>query len=92
MLILASSSIYRKELLSRIIEDYQIEFPNIDESKYDHEDAKTSAIRLALEKAEKIALTLPDSFIIGAIKLQNQITYKLTSPTTTRKLLSNSKN
>ena len=66
MLILASSSIYRKELLSRIIEEYQIEIPDIDESKYDHEDAKTSAIRLALEKAEKIALTLPDSFIIGA--------------------------
>ena len=66
MLILASSSIYRKELLSRIIENYQIKIPDIDESKYDHEDAKTSAIRLALEKAEKIALTLPDNFIIGA--------------------------
>jgi len=66
MLILASSSIYRKELLSRIIEDYQIEIPDIDESKYDHEDAKTSAIRLALEKADKISSAYPDSFIIGA--------------------------
>ena len=65
-IILASSSLYRKELLSRIVKDFIIISPDIDESKTDKENPSIAALRLANEKAKKIALTNPEAFIIGA--------------------------
>ena len=65
-IILASSSLYRKELLSRIVKDFIIISPDIDESKTDKENPSVAALRLANEKAKKIALTNPEAFIIGA--------------------------
>ena len=65
-IILASSSIYRKELLERLIPKFEIISPNIDESLVVGEDAKSTSLRLALLKAEKISLENKDAFVVGS--------------------------
>lgn len=65
-IILASSSVYRKELLERLIPKFEIISPNVDESQIKGEDAKTTAQRLALIKAERISLENKDAFVIGS--------------------------
>ena len=53
-IILASSSSYRRDLLLRIINDFDVISPNIDESMLSGEDARATALRLADEKAKKL--------------------------------------
>jgi septum formation protein len=53
--ILASSSIYRRDLLKRIINNFECISPDIDESQKINENAKEMAIRLSVEKAKKIS-------------------------------------
>ena len=53
-IILASSSVYRKELLARLIPTFEIISPLVDESTQDGESAKNSAIRIANLKAQKV--------------------------------------
>lgn len=65
-IILASSSIYRKELLERLIPKFEIISPNIDESQVVGEDAKSTSLRLALLKAEKVSLENKDAFVVGS--------------------------
>ena len=65
-LILGSSSKYRQELLSRLHLPFSIVNPNIDESIRAGETPVDTAMRLALEKAQHIALTHPEAIIIGA--------------------------
>jgi len=65
-IILASSSIYRKELLERLIPKFEIISPNIDESLVEGEDAKSTSLRLALLKAEKVSLENKDAFVVGS--------------------------
>ena len=65
-IILASSSIYRKELLERLIPKFEIISPNIDESIVEGEDAKSTSLRLALLKAEKVSLENKDAFVVGS--------------------------
>ena len=65
-IILASSSSYRRDLLLRIINDFDVISPNIDESMLSGEDARATALRLADEKAKKIAFDHPQAFVIGA--------------------------
>ena len=60
-IILASSSIYRKELLERLIPNFEIISPNIDESLVEGEDAKATSLRLALLKAERVSLEDKDA-------------------------------
>ena len=68
-LILASSSPYRRELLSRLHLDFSCQSPQIDETPLDGEKPQAYVQRLAREKASKIAqepvsythLTLPTS-------------------------------
>lgn len=65
-LILASSSIYRRDLLRRIVPVFEYSSPNIDESKKDGETAQQLVIRLATEKATILADRYPDCLIIGS--------------------------
>ena len=65
-LILGSSSKYRQELLSRLHLPFSVVSPNIDESIRVGETPVDTAMRLALEKAQYIALTHPEAIIIGA--------------------------
>ncbi len=64
-LILASSSPYRKELLQRLLLDFEVFSPDIDESQLADEHPKQTALRLAQLKAKKIAETHPEAIIIG---------------------------
>lgn len=65
-IILASSSVYRKELLARLHLPFISITPNIDESPKEYESPDQTAIRLAQEKAEAISLQYPDAIIIGS--------------------------
>jgi septum formation protein len=65
-LILASSSRYRKELLSRLGIPFETAIPDIDESARPGELPEATALRLAQEKAQEIARHGPDALIIGS--------------------------
>ncbi len=65
-LILASSSPYRKELLSRLGLDFETRTPNVDETPLGGESFVNTAIRLAREKALWIAKRHPEAIVIGA--------------------------
>ena len=64
--ILGSSSIYRTILLSKYLPDFISISPNIDESERPKEPAKDLSLRLALEKATKIASNRPKDIVIGS--------------------------
>jgi septum formation protein len=65
-LILASTSIYRSELLGRLKIPFQISAPDIDETSLPGESAKQVAWRLSREKAHAVAIHYPDALIIGS--------------------------
>ncbi|WP_136420183.1 Maf-like protein [Herbaspirillum sp. ST 5-3] len=65
-LILASSSKYRKELLSRLRLPFEILVPAIDEAPRIGETPETTALRLAKEKAFAVVQQTPDSLVIGS--------------------------
>lgn len=65
-LILASSSPFRKELLSRLHLPFDSISPDIDETRLDGETATNYVSRLAKEKAMAVAQDHRDSVIIGS--------------------------
>ena len=65
-LILASGSVYRKELLSRLRLPFDVIVPAIDETPLAGEAPEATALRLAREKARAVAKTTPDALIIGS--------------------------
>lgn len=64
-LILASSSIYRRELLTHLQIAFSCISPEVDETPLTNEQPQETALRLAQEKARKVALTNPKALIIG---------------------------
>ena len=65
-IVLASSSIYRKELLSRVINDFECISPDINEQQAPGETAREMALRLSIEKAKKVSeLVSQNTFVIG---------------------------
>jgi septum formation protein len=66
LLVLASSSIYRSELLGRLQLPFEIVAPNVDETPLPHESARATSVRLAQEKARAVAGNYPDALIIGS--------------------------
>ncbi|HJV72905.1 MAG TPA: Maf-like protein [Noviherbaspirillum sp.] len=65
-LILASSSKYRKELLSRLRLPFEVLVPNIDETPKIGEAPEQTALRLAREKAFAITSRVSGALIIGS--------------------------
>lgn len=65
-LILASSSRYRKELLSRLHLPFETAAPDIDETPLPNEAPELTALRLAREKAISIASGAPGALVIGS--------------------------
>ncbi len=63
---LASSSRYRRELLARLAIPFEHRSPDIDESRLPAEPPDALARRLARAKAEAIATTVPDAWVIGS--------------------------
>jgi septum formation protein len=66
LLVLASTSPYRRELLQRLQLPFEIAAPEVDESPLNGESARTTSLRLAQEKARAVARNYPDALIIGS--------------------------
>lgn len=65
-LVLASTSIYRSELLARLNIPFQTAAPEVDETPLAGESAKQTSWRLSREKAQAVASQYPEALIIGS--------------------------
>ena len=65
-IVLASTSIYRSQLLSILQLPFQTDAPNVDETPLPGESAKQTSWRLAQLKAQAVAARHPDALIIGS--------------------------
>lgn len=65
-LILASTSPYRRELLSRLGVPFDVAAPGTDETRRPGEDPKTMVARLAREKAAAVATKAGSGLVIGS--------------------------
>ncbi|MEM7194505.1 MAG: Maf family protein [Pseudomonadota bacterium] len=65
MLILASRSPRRRQLLSLLVDKFEVESADVDETRLPDETAAEMTLRLALRKAEKVHSHYPDSFVLG---------------------------
>lgn len=66
LLVLASTSIYRSELLQRLKIPFETAAPDIDETPLPNESARVTSTRLAKEKALAVSTSYPDALIIGS--------------------------
>jgi septum formation protein len=66
VLILASTSKYRRELLARLGIPFECVAPNIDESQHAGESPLENCRRLALEKAQHVAKSRSNAIVIGS--------------------------
>ena len=65
-IVLASTSRYRRELLSRLRISFEVMAPDVDETPRHGEVPKATALRLALAKARAVAADDPDAVVIGS--------------------------
>ncbi|MGA7179193.1 MAG: Maf family nucleotide pyrophosphatase [Thiobacillaceae bacterium] len=65
-LILASTSRYRRELLTRLHLPFEVVSPNVGEAPLSGESPAQTALRLSALKAQAVANQFPDSLIIGS--------------------------
>ncbi len=65
-IVLASSSSYRRELLTRLQLPFTCHSPDIDETPQANESAQALVQRLALSKARALAQHYPQHIIIGS--------------------------
>ncbi|MFZ2302954.1 MAG: Maf family nucleotide pyrophosphatase [Gallionella sp.] len=66
LLVLASTSVYRSELLKRLQLSFETAAPDVDETALPGESARATSVRLAQEKARVVAAKYPDALIIGS--------------------------
>ena len=89
-LVLASTSIYRRELLERLQIPFQTASPDADETPFPGESAKQTSWRLSREKAQAVVVHYPDALIIGsdqvALLEEQQIGKPLTHDNAVRQL------
>ncbi len=79
-LILASTSRYRREMLSRLGITFDTRSPNVDECEVTHETPRDTALRLAEEKARAIALQFPEAVVIGSDQIAEVKGVRLNKP------------
>jgi septum formation protein len=65
-LVLASTSPYRRELLSRLGVPFEVAAPDVDETPLPGESPDDTAMRLSVLKARAVAHQFPDALIIGS--------------------------
>jgi septum formation protein len=65
-LVLASTSRYRRELLSRLHVPFDVVAPDVDETPLPGESPSQTALRLSVLKAQAVAKQFPDALIIGS--------------------------
>ncbi len=66
LLVLASTSIYRSELLKRLQLPFEIAAPDVNETPLPNEPARATSLRLAEAKARAVAVHYPNALIIGS--------------------------
>ncbi|MBT8094990.1 MAG: septum formation protein Maf [Gammaproteobacteria bacterium] len=66
---LASSSRYRRDLLDRVLDDYEAVDPGVDESNHDGLAPQELVRQLARRKAEAVAINARQALVIGADQL-----------------------
>jgi septum formation protein len=66
LLILGSTSVYRRELLARLRLPFEVHAPDVDETPLPGEAPAALAQRLALAKAHAVARLHPDAVVIGS--------------------------
>ena len=71
-LILGSTSRYRAQLLARLGLDFECASPDADESPLDGESPASTALRLAISKAQSLRNEFQDSLVIGADQVADQ--------------------
>jgi septum formation protein len=81
-LILASSSIYRRELLTRLQVPISCISPEVDETPLANELPQHTALRLAQAKAKKVAASHADALIIGCDQVATLDNQQLGKPLT----------
>ncbi len=81
-LILASSSIYRRELLTRLQLPFSCISPDVDESPLADELPQATALRLSQVKAKKIGMSHPHALIIGCDQVATLDNMQLGKPLT----------
>lgn len=81
-LILASSSIYRRELLTRLQLPFSCISPEVDETPLASELPQHTALRLAQAKAKKVAASHADALIIGCDQVATLDNQQLGKPLT----------
>jgi septum formation protein len=65
-LVLASTSRYRRDLLSRLHIPFDVVSPDVDETPLPDEAPSQTALRLSVLKAQAVAAQFPDALIIGS--------------------------
>lgn len=65
-LVLASTSRYRRELLSRLHIPFEVLSPDVDETPLPDETPSATALRLSVLKARAAASAYPDALIVGS--------------------------
>ena len=65
-IVLASTSRYRRDLLARLLPDFAVDAPDVDEVSIGGELPRDLAIRLAFAKAQTVAQRHPDALVIGS--------------------------
>ncbi len=90
MLVLGSTSTYRRDLLLRLQIPFQTAAPDVDETPFPGESAKMTSWRLSREKAFRVAKQFPDALIIGSDQVaslgEQQMGKPLTHEIATRQL------
>lgn len=66
LLVLASTSVYRSELLKRLQLPFVTANPDVDETPLPNESARATSLRLSKQKAQAAAANYPDALIIGS--------------------------
>jgi len=79
-LILASTSRYRADLLSRLGIPFKAESPGVDEQAHDGEPPRARAVRLARAKADAVAARHPGAWVLGSDQLAVRGTEVLGKP------------
>lgn len=65
-IVLASTSRYRRELLARLLPDFAVDAPDVDETPINDELPLHTAERLASAKAHAVAVRHPGAIVIGS--------------------------
>lgn len=86
-IVLASTSVYRKELLERFGLPFEIARPEVDETPLPDESPVATANRLAEEKARAVAHRFPGALIIGSDQVAHRGNIRFDKPGTVERAI-----